>query len=203
MIPCTSALWSRSCLLVLAVFALLGVDAPASSLPARSWMNCQATRPERAPRVARLRLGRILARRHHVEHAPASRLQGGAVMHRAGVEHGAQRRQHLHDRLAATDGTVPVAALEDTTVDGVAYPTLQFRTVAGGPVVMLVDPKTADVRSLRYPTDPSPNAPQAREQLDAWGLSPVGSTPEAFGEFVRREMDKYARIAREANIPKQ
>jgi len=47
------------------------------------------------------------------------------------------------------------------------------------------------------------NAPQAREQLDAWGLSPVGSTPEAFGEFVRREMDKYARIAREANIPKQ
>ena len=47
------------------------------------------------------------------------------------------------------------------------------------------------------------NAPQAREQLDAWGLSPVGSTPEAFGEFVRHEMDKYARIAREANIPKQ
>ena len=32
---------------------------------------------------------------------------------------------------------------------------------------------------------------------------PVGSTPAAFGEFVRREMDKYARIAREANIPKQ
>ncbi len=47
------------------------------------------------------------------------------------------------------------------------------------------------------------SAPQAREQLDAWGLSPVGSTPAVFAEFVRREMDKYARIAREANIPKQ
>jgi tripartite-type tricarboxylate transporter receptor subunit TctC len=47
------------------------------------------------------------------------------------------------------------------------------------------------------------NAPQARDQLDAWGLSPVGSTPEAFAEFIHREMDKYARIAREANIPKQ
>ena len=47
------------------------------------------------------------------------------------------------------------------------------------------------------------NAPQARDQLDAWGLSPVGSTPEAFGQFIRREMDKYAHIAREANIPKQ
>ena len=47
------------------------------------------------------------------------------------------------------------------------------------------------------------NAPQAREQLDAWGLSPVGSTPAVFAEYVRREMDKYARIAREANIPKQ
>lgn len=45
--------------------------------------------------------------------------------------------------------------------------------------------------------------PQARDQLDAWGLSPVGSTPEAFLEFIRREMDKYARIAREANIPRQ
>ena len=45
--------------------------------------------------------------------------------------------------------------------------------------------------------------PQAREQLDAWGLSPVGSTPAVFAEYVRREMDKYARIAREANIPLQ
>ncbi len=47
------------------------------------------------------------------------------------------------------------------------------------------------------------NAPQAREQLDAWGLSPVGSTPAVFAEFIRREMDKYARIAHEADIPKQ
>ncbi len=47
------------------------------------------------------------------------------------------------------------------------------------------------------------SAAQARDQLDAWGLSAVGSTPEAFAEFIRREMDKYARIAREANIPKQ
>jgi tripartite-type tricarboxylate transporter receptor subunit TctC len=47
------------------------------------------------------------------------------------------------------------------------------------------------------------NLPQARDQLDAWGLSPVGSTPGAFLEFIHREMDKYARIAREANIPKQ
>ena len=45
--------------------------------------------------------------------------------------------------------------------------------------------------------------PQAREQLDAWGLSPVGSTPAVFAEYVRREMDKYASIAREANIPLQ
>ena len=47
------------------------------------------------------------------------------------------------------------------------------------------------------------NAPQARDQLDAWGLSPVGSTPAEFAVFIRGEMDKYAHIAREANIPKQ
>lgn len=87
--------------------------------------------------------------------------------------------------LAATDGKVPVVALDDTMVAGVAYPTLQFRTVAGGPVVMLVDPRTSDVRSLRYPTDPSPNAPQAHEWFDDY--RPVSGLRVAFRATVDRE----------------
>jgi tripartite-type tricarboxylate transporter receptor subunit TctC len=44
--------------------------------------------------------------------------------------------------------------------------------------------------------------PQVRETLDGWGLNPVGNTPEQFAEFIRREIEKYANIARVANIPK-
>ena len=87
--------------------------------------------------------------------------------------------------LSATDGVVAVTTLEDTTVDGVAYPTLQFRTAVGGPVVMLVDPRTSDVRSLRYPTDASPSAPQAREWFDDY--RPVSGLRVAFKATVERE----------------
>ena len=44
--------------------------------------------------------------------------------------------------------------------------------------------------------------PPVRETLEGWGVSPIGSTPEQFTEFIHKEIDKYARIAREAHIPK-
>ncbi len=46
------------------------------------------------------------------------------------------------------------------------------------------------------------NAPQSRDQLEGWGLTPIGSSPEEFTAFIRREMEKYAKIARAAGIPK-
>jgi tripartite-type tricarboxylate transporter receptor subunit TctC len=46
------------------------------------------------------------------------------------------------------------------------------------------------------------NEPQARGTLEGWGLTPIGNTPEQFVAFIRIEMEKYARIAREASIPK-
>ena len=44
--------------------------------------------------------------------------------------------------------------------------------------------------------------PRAQAALDSWGLTPVGSTPERFAAFMRMEMEKYAKIARTANIPR-
>jgi tripartite-type tricarboxylate transporter receptor subunit TctC len=42
--------------------------------------------------------------------------------------------------------------------------------------------------------------PQTSETLESWGLTPVGSTPEQFGEFLKKEIAKYGKIVRAANI---
>jgi tripartite-type tricarboxylate transporter receptor subunit TctC len=42
--------------------------------------------------------------------------------------------------------------------------------------------------------------PHNSEQLENWGLTPVGSTPGEFGDFLKKEIAKYQRIVREANI---
>jgi tripartite-type tricarboxylate transporter receptor subunit TctC len=39
------------------------------------------------------------------------------------------------------------------------------------------------------------------DMLDSWGLTPVGSTSDEFRQFLKRDMDRYSRIVREANIP--
>jgi tripartite-type tricarboxylate transporter receptor subunit TctC len=44
--------------------------------------------------------------------------------------------------------------------------------------------------------------PQTSETLESWGLTPVGSTPEQFMEFLKKDIERYAKIVREANIPK-
>ncbi len=44
--------------------------------------------------------------------------------------------------------------------------------------------------------------PRTSETLDSWGLTAIGSTPEEFMEFLKKDMERYARIVREANIPK-
>ena len=44
--------------------------------------------------------------------------------------------------------------------------------------------------------------PQTGETLESWGLTPVGSTPEQFMEFLKKDIERYAKIVREANIPK-
>ena len=44
--------------------------------------------------------------------------------------------------------------------------------------------------------------PQISETLESWGLTPVGSTPEQFMEFLKKDIERYAKIVREAKIPK-
>lgn len=42
--------------------------------------------------------------------------------------------------------------------------------------------------------------PDVREKMVAQGTDPVGSTPEAFGAFVKAESAKWIRVIRQANI---
>ncbi|HWI12661.1 MAG TPA: tripartite tricarboxylate transporter substrate binding protein, partial [Burkholderiales bacterium] len=42
--------------------------------------------------------------------------------------------------------------------------------------------------------------PALRKTLVERGLEPLGGTPERMGEHVRREIEKYAQIVKQANI---
>ena len=45
--------------------------------------------------------------------------------------------------------------------------------------------------------------PDTKERFAALNLDPIGSTPEAFGKFLKEDLEKYARIAKEAKIQPQ
>jgi tripartite-type tricarboxylate transporter receptor subunit TctC len=45
--------------------------------------------------------------------------------------------------------------------------------------------------------------PDTRERFAALNLDPIGSSPAAFGKFLKEDLEKYARIARAANIEPQ
>ena len=44
---------------------------------------------------------------------------------------------------------------------------------------------------------------ELRERFINDGLEPMGGTPEAFGRFIRAEIEKYAKVIRLAGVPKQ
>jgi tripartite-type tricarboxylate transporter receptor subunit TctC len=43
-------------------------------------------------------------------------------------------------------------------------------------------------------------APDMRDAISRDGAEPVGSTPEALGAYFRREVEKYAKVIRTANV---
>src|SRR5262249_16744930 len=47
------------------------------------------------------------------------------------------------------------------------------------------------------------HAPGMSERMAGVALSPIGSTPEEFGEFLRTEVAKYARVVKAAGIEPQ
>ena len=44
---------------------------------------------------------------------------------------------------------------------------------------------------------------ELRERFINDGLEPMGGSPEAFARFIRAEINKYAKVIKAANVPKQ
>ena len=85
----------------------------------------------------------------------------------------------------AIDGKLGVQQLPDELVGGQTVHLLQFALAAGGPLVMLVDPKTFEIRGTRYPTELAPNAPQAVETYEDY--RDVSGIRVAFRAHVERD----------------
>ena len=58
----------------------------------------------------------------------------------------------------------------------------------------------AVINALNAAAQKSLAMPDVRERLIALASPPVGGTPEQFGQHIKREMDKWARVIRAANI---
>ena len=43
--------------------------------------------------------------------------------------------------------------------------------------------------------------PDVRERLLGLGAEPVASTPEQFGEFIRTEIPKWAKVVKDSGMP--
>ena len=100
--------------------------------------------------------------------------------------------------IAAADGKVAVSQLSNDTVDGAPAVVLRFAVADGGPVVLLADARTFQVRELRYPVDAAPDAPQAIERFDDYRL--VNGVRVAFHARVEREGVSIDRLVSNVQI---
>lgn len=79
-------------------------------------------------------------------------------------------------------------------------------TVPGYEVVnwygMMVPAKTppAIVEMLQKAVASALQNPETTKQIKAMGIDPIGSTPEQFGAFLKSEMEKWAKVIKDANI---
>lgn len=87
--------------------------------------------------------------------------------------------------INTVDGRVPVTQLADEKVGAAPVHVLQFMLKTGGPLLMLVDAKTFEIRGMRYPTELAPNAPQATETYEDY--RDVSGMRVAFRAHVERD----------------
>ena len=98
----------------------------------------------------------------------------------------------------AIDGKLSVQQLPDELVGGQTVHLLQFTLAAGGPLVLLVDPKSFEIRGMRYPTELAPNAPQAVETYEDY--RDVSGIRVAFRAHVERDGVVIDRVITSARV---
>jgi tripartite-type tricarboxylate transporter receptor subunit TctC len=95
-------------------------------------------------------------------------------------------------------GTKPMESLPGVPALGVRFPDMHIEawhglmTPAGTPKA-IIDKVSADVRAIVL-------SPAVASKFRDLGFQPTGTTPEQFGEVIRRDLTKWAKIIRENNL---
>jgi tripartite-type tricarboxylate transporter receptor subunit TctC len=101
-------------------------------------------------------------------------------------------------RALATTGPTRLSFLPDVPVAADTLP--GFEVVNWYGMVLPAGTSREVIRRLHGEVVKAMNVPDIREKLVAQGTDPVGSTPEDFGEFMKSETAKWAKVIKAANI---
>jgi tripartite-type tricarboxylate transporter receptor subunit TctC len=101
-------------------------------------------------------------------------------------------------KAIAVTGSTRLASLPDVPT----FEQAGFNVPAGGFQGVLAPAGTPPeaVAKLSQALNAALNQPEVKEKFSAAGLDAVTSTPAEFGTFIRAEIAKWARVAKEANI---
>jgi tripartite-type tricarboxylate transporter receptor subunit TctC len=101
-------------------------------------------------------------------------------------------------RALATTGPSRLSFLPDVPRASETLP--DFEVVNWYGMVVPAGTPREVIRRLHGEVVKAMNVPDIREKLVAQGTDPVGSSPEDFGEFMKAETAKWARVIKAANI---
>jgi tripartite-type tricarboxylate transporter receptor subunit TctC len=94
---------------------------------------------------------------------------------------------------AKRDPQAPDVQTVAETIPGFEVLSMNGVVVAGGTPPALVNRLNADFRKLLA-------RPDVAKRMQEFGIQVVGNSPEQFGEFIRKEIARWTKVARAANI---
>ena len=105
---------------------------------------------------------------------------------------------HKHTMPIAVTGAKRSSAAPDIPAIGEFFPGYNVQSL-NGVVVPSGTPREA-VRRLNADFLKAMQLPEMKTRMAEFGLQPVGNTPEQFDALIRSEIEKWAKVARAANI---
>jgi tripartite-type tricarboxylate transporter receptor subunit TctC len=94
---------------------------------------------------------------------------------------------------AKRDPQAPDVPTVAETIPGFEVLSMNGIVVAGGTPKPLISRLNADFKKLLA-------QPEVAKRMEEFGVHVVGNSPEEFGEFIRREIERWTKVAKAANI---
>jgi tripartite-type tricarboxylate transporter receptor subunit TctC len=98
----------------------------------------------------------------------------------------------------AVTGAKRSPAAPDIPAIGESFPGYNVQSLNG--VVVPSGTPRGTVRKLNADFRAAMQLPEMKKRMAEFGLQPVGNTPEEFDALIRSELDKWAKVAKAANI---